>query len=745
MVASNDDLVFLDDSEDGTGDAANLQPWRVLVVDDDQDVHEATRFGLAHLLILGRPLELLHAHSAREALELLQREGDIAVILLDVVMESDDAGLRTVGVIREQLKMLNTRIILRTGQPGQAPEADTIARYDINDYKTKSELTQNKLFTTLTAAIRSYDQLLRLDANRRGLEKIVSASNQFIAEKGLRTFAEGVITQIASLIGVDPEGVVCAASEESTSPHLPGDFRVIAAAGDFRDLIQQRLQDIDNPAIMGPLMQSLESRRSVIQPRSITLYFRKSEDEGFAAYIASSTPIRHVDEELLQIFCTNIALWAKNIDLVSELRRDAFVDRQLSLPNRTALVYELNERIQAGREKGQCLVVLDLDQFAAVNDVLGHDHGDALLRKVAKRLREGLPPDTYIARLSGDSFAVVGPCAAVHRDSVQACFATPFVIHEARQPVSACLGIVRLGTTSASGIEYIKDAFVALKRAKSQGLGSAVEFSQDIGLQERERSHLLRDLRMAFDESQLFLTYQPKVELATGRVVGAEALLRWRRDDGCLVPPDRFIPVAEQSGLIVGMGSWLLQIALLALQRFRAAGFPNMHMAVNLSPVQLRQTGFLAVVQEALRQTQSEASALEIEITESVAVGGLEPVIDILTRLREMGSTVAIDDFGTGYSSLSYLERLPADRLKIDRSFVQSLERDDHGSRIARTIIALGRELGLTIVAEGVENETVGRLVTALGCAEAQGYHYGRPMSEEQFLEWLQVHQKGIA
>ena len=171
MVASNDDLVFLDDSEDDSEDVADLQPWRVLVVDDDQDVHEATRFGLAHLLILGRPLELLHAHSAREALELLQREGDIAVILLDVVMESDDAGLRTVGVIREQLKMLNTRIILRTGQPGQAPEADTIARYDINDYKTKSELTQNKLFTTLTAAIRSYGQLLRLDAQPAGAGK----------------------------------------------------------------------------------------------------------------------------------------------------------------------------------------------------------------------------------------------------------------------------------------------------------------------------------------------------------------------------------------------------------------------------------------------------------------------------------------------------------------------------------------------------------------------------------------------
>lgn len=742
MVATNDELVFLDDGNDVPADGEPLLPWRILVVDDDPDVHEATRFGLTHMQILGRPLQLLQARSARDAMELLRREDDIAVILLDVVMESDDAGLRTVGVIREELKMVNTRIILRTGQPGQAPEADTISRYDINDYKTKSELTQNKLFTALTAAIRSYDQLLRLDANRRGLEKIVSASNQFIAEQGLRAFAEGVITQIAGLIGVKPEGVVCAASEESGSAHRPGDFRVIAAAGDFRDLIQQRLQDIDNPAIMEPLMQSLELRRSVIQPRSITLYFRKSPEEGFAAYIASTTPIRRVDEELLQIFCTNIALCAKNIDLVSELRRDAFLDRQLGLPNRTALVCELNERIHAGREKDLCLVVLDLDQFATVNDVLGHEYGDALLRKVAVRLREGLPPATYIARLSGDSFAVLGPGNAVNRDSVRACFATPFVINEARQPVSACMGVVALDSLDASGIEYLKDAFVALKRAKGQGLGSAVVYSHDIGLQVRERSHLLRDLRMAFDESQLFLTYQPKLELATGRVVGAEALLRWRRDDGYLVPPDRFIPVAEQSGLIVGMGSWLLQVALLALQRFRAAGFAHMHMAVNVSPVQLRQAGFLSMVQEALRQTQSEPSALEIEITESVAVGGLEPVIEILRRVREMGCTVAIDDFGTGYSSLSYLERLPADRLKIDRSFVQSLERDDHGSRIARTIIALGRELGLTIVAEGVENEAVGQLVTQLGCAEAQGYFYGRPMSEEQFLAWLQDHQK---
>ena len=192
----------------------------MLVVDDDQDVHEATCFGLAHLLILGRPLELLHAHSACEALELLQREGDIAVILLDVVMESDDAGLRTVGVIREQPQMLNTRIILRTGQPGQAPEADTIARYDINDYKTKSELTQNKLFTTLTAAIRSYDQLLRLDANRRGAGKIVLPATSSLP-KGPAHVCRRRHHADCQPDRRGPEGVVCAASEESTSPTCP--------------------------------------------------------------------------------------------------------------------------------------------------------------------------------------------------------------------------------------------------------------------------------------------------------------------------------------------------------------------------------------------------------------------------------------------------------------------------------------------------------------------------------------------
>lgn len=733
----NDELVFIEEDGPGRDSEGAACPWRILVVDDDPGVHEATRFALANVIILDRPLALFHASSGAEAVALLRVTEKIAVVLLDVVMESDDAGLRMVHTIRNELKLANCRIILRTGQPGQAPEAETITRYDINDYKTKSELTQNRLFITLTTAIRSYDQLLRLDATRLGLEKIVAASNQFIAEQGLQSFADGVITQIAGLLGVDPEGLVCCAAAQD-SPLLNGhpEFRIIAAAGQFRSLIQRRLSEIDDPRIVGQLTTALKERRSLIEARNLTLYFAKTPAEGFAAFIDSAKPISDVDQELLKVFCTNIALCAKNIELVTKLRRDAFFDRQLGLPNRTALVCELDQRMMKEQESGCALAIVDIDQFASANDLLGHDYGDALLKATAQRLGEHLPANVFIARLAGDAFAVMGPKIAVNGETIQGCFQTPFVIEGVHQPVSACVGITLLESGGRSGIEYIRDSYLALKQAKAAGLGQTVLFSQDLGSAVRERAHLLRDLRLAFEQKQLFLSYQPQIELSSGRIIGVEALMRWRREDGVLVSPERFIPIAEQSGLIVDMGRWLLQAALQALQRFRATGCADLRMAVNISPVQLRQPGFVESVSEALRLTRSRPADLELEITESVAVGGLDPVIALLKRLRAMGATVAIDDFGTGYSSLAYLDKLPADRLKIDRSFVRALERDDNGTRIARTIIVLGRELGLQVIAEGVENQNLEELVQALGCNETQGYHYGHPMQESEFIAW---------
>lgn len=735
MTDSSDDLVFIDDDPAEDTLSPPAQVWDILVVDDDKDVHEATRFALAGIVILGRRLQLSHVHSGEEALALLATRPDFAVVLLDVVMESDDAGLRTVDAIRNELKIHNTRVILRTGQPGQAPEHDTITRYDINDYKTKSELTQSKLFTTLTAAIRSYNQLQRLDASRKGLEKIVSASNQFIAEQGLHAFAEGVITQLASLMDVEPEGVVCA-SDESVSAETgqQRQYRVIAAAGHYRHLIQQRLDEIDNPHIAQSLAEALREGRSVIGKRDVTLYFRKTPKEGFAAYIESGEPIKEVDQHLLEVFCTNIALCAKNIDLVSDLRRDAMLDRQLGMPNRNALIGELDRLLSAG-QTGWAIALIDIDQFAAINDMLGHVFGDALLKATAQRLRTRFAEQGYIARLAGDAFAVAAPEALLATEALQALFARPFFLEDHSHTVSVCVGISHLAD-GQTGVDVLKNAYIALRRAKGAGLGQSVTFSRDIGDEARQRTQLLRDLRLALTGSQLKLVFQPQVDLSAGKVQGAEALLRWQHPDGQWIPPDRFIPLAEQSGLIVPIGHWVLTESLRNLKAFHAAGFTDLCMAVNISSVQLRQPGFCQQVHDALHQADVAPRQLELEITESVALEGLDAVIPLLTELRATGIRIAIDDFGTGYSSLNYLEQLPIDHLKIDRSFVLSLS-GERGTRIVRTIARLGQELSLKTIAEGVENEATGDHLRSMGYDVAQGYHFARPMSADDFLGWL--------
>lgn len=736
----DDDILLLEDDATSPAIQAYQPAWQILIVDDDQDVHDTTRFALQGMNILGRPLQLTHAYSASEALACLTTHPDIAVILLDVVMETEDAGLRIVETIRNELKLETTRIILRTGQPGQAPEAETITRYDINDYKNKSELNQHKLFTALTASLRSYNQLLQLDASRRGLEKIVSASNLFIAEQGLQAFAEGVITQIAGLIGVSPDGLVCAAAEDNGDPTSAPSYTVIAAAGHLHHLMQRQLTEIEDTHIATALQRALQEQRTLIGINNVTLYFRKGPSSGFAAFIESNTPIKPIDQHLLEVFCTNIAVCAKNIDLVSELRRDAFVDRQLGCPNRTAMLSMLNQGMQNKRSGGG-FALIDIDHFAATNDLLGHAAGDELLLQILGRLKSAFPPDTYIARLSGDAFGLLVHADTISMHSIQAALAMPFMLDGTAHSITACAGIVDAPFAHTSGEDVLKNAYLALRDAKQQGAGQAQKYTQHIAEASLVTAHMLKDLRSGFDNDELFVVFQPQVDLANTRVIGAEALLRWRRADGKMVPPDQFIPVAEQSGLIVGIGEWMMITALQALHRFRLQARHSMRMAVNVSVVQLRQANFEDIVLRALKQTDTHPNHLELEITESVGLYGMDEVTPLLERLRQHGIAISIDDFGTGYSSLSYLSNLPADNVKVDRSFISTLLEGGKGARIARSIIRLDNELGMKTVAEGVENKATEDELIALGCEMAQGYYYSKPMPVDEFCAWLLAYE----
>lgn len=315
MTSESDDelLCFLE--EDDTADQKAILPWRILVVDDDLDVHDSTELAMRGLSILGRPLEFIHAYSGAECLEVLRQHKEVAVILLDVVMESDDAGLKTVARIRHDLGLAETRIILRTGQPGYAPEMEAISLYDINDYKTKNELTRIKLYTALTCAIRSYDQLQRMNQSRRGLEQILSASHHLLSIQGLNHFSEGVIIQIASFIGIEPCGFICIGSPSHGAQH-----EIFGASGRYAYLLHRSLADIEEGSVRQSIQRCLAERQTLIEEESITLYCAGQGDRDIVAFFDAKIPPDSVNLNLLSLFCTNIGLCADHVALVEQLR-----------------------------------------------------------------------------------------------------------------------------------------------------------------------------------------------------------------------------------------------------------------------------------------------------------------------------------------------------------------------------------------------------------------------------------------
>ncbi|WP_374510735.1 EAL domain-containing protein [Niveibacterium sp.] len=736
----DDELEFIDDEPDAGGAAGHEAPrkaWRVLIVDDDPDVHSTTVLALRNTQILHRPLHFLHTYSASQTRELLQHERDIAVILLDVVMENEDAGLRLVKTIREDHGMNETRIILRTGQPGYAPEIDAIRDYDINDYKTKSELTRNKLYTTLTAAIRSYEQIRTINASRRGLDMIVQASAELMALHGVRNFAAGVITQIAALLGLAPEGLVCAQENNPSVDSGGEEVTVIAAAGRYADLINRPLDSISDPDIRTALTRCLHDQRNLYDGPGTTLFFQGNAHRDVAAFLDTRETLDDIDRRLLEVFCTNIAVGFDNAALFSRLHAFAYYDQLSRLPNRIHFITQIDRRLAAHDHADQILALVDLDHFAETNDALGHRFGDQLLQEVASRLKQAVGEQVIVARVSGDTFGLLGPSSQLSPSYIMGLFNDPFVIDGQELMVSITCGVLSLSDAGDSGGEALKDANIALKRAKQRNRGEINYFTREMSVEIQERVMLLQALRQAFDNERLFMVYQPQVNLATRKAIGLEALIRWRDDNGKFVPPDRFIPLAEHSGLIVNIGEWVMRVACHQQARLARAGYGHLRMAINVSVAQFRHPRFPYMLKRAIDDSGCNPACIELEITESMAMVEADFLLQTLDKLKESGITVAVDDFGTGFSSLSYLQRLKVDRLKIDRAFVNEITDAERGSKIPEMVIQLSHKLGLEVIAEGVEDVTQADLLLQLGCQEAQGYYFGRPMEPGALMEWL--------
>ncbi|MBF0294156.1 MAG: EAL domain-containing protein [Magnetococcales bacterium] len=847
------------------GSGVTRRPWTILIVDDDPDVHTLTRLVLRDLVFEGEGVRCLSAYSAAEAIPVLAQDPLVAVMLLDVVMESDQAGLDLVRHVREVMRNPFVRIILRTGQAGQAPEPRVIMEYDINDYRDKSDLTSQKLITAVIVALRAWRDLKTIEhlatslkQERESLDRAqeiahlgnwdwdltldrMSCSDEArrIAGLPLGTHRSGALTTFLSISHPDDRVMVEQAIRHAMDSGEPFEFdhRVLRPDGSVRwihemgevyrdaagtpvrmvgtmhDLTAQREAEhrfrIAASIFEGAMEEAEErlmltakvfenameavlvtDRNCVIQsinpaftvitgynadeilgktPRMLRsgmhndafyremwgailgeqgawrgeIWNRRKDGEPYPVW-ETITTIRNRSGEIINFIGVIQDLTAIKRSEEALLFR-TYHDSLTGLPNRVLFQDRLRQAIgQAGRNDDKVLTLIcDLDLFKNVNNSLGHTVGDQLLRGVAERLRHFVREGDTISRLGGNSFGFIMPDIRGFQDAgvvvrkLTDALGSPFLVDGHELFITASIGVTLFPDDGAEVDLLIRNADMAVARAKEAGRNNCQYYAPAMSADAERRLRLEKHVRLGLERNEFLLYYQPKVDLRSGRVIGMEALARWRHPEQGMVSPGEFIPVAEESGLILPLGRWALQTACHQTRQWLDQGFAPLKVAVNLSIRQLRQSTLVEEVRTALEESGLPPDALELEVTETMMMENLEESVALLRQLRGMGLTVAVDDFGVGHSSLTYLKQLPIDVLKIDQSFVRDLAVDNDDAVIVSAIIALGRSLRLTVVAEGVENVDQLEFLRREGCDELQGYYFSRPLDVDAFTQLL--------
>ncbi len=440
-------------------------------------------------------------------------------------------------------------------------------------------------------------------------------------------------------------------------------------------------------------------------------------DGTFAGFIGSSLDITELKEAQQQ------------------LEYLANYDGLTRLPNRRLFSDRLSHALDRARrhEIQLAVMLIDLDNFKVINDTLSHDRGDRLLQAVAGRLMECVRQEDTLARPGGDEFTLLFETLTEVREVARTAerivhaLSLPFHLDHHEIIVTASIGISVYPSDGQDFQTLMKNADTAMYRAKAQGRNHYQFFTADLHAQAQARLTLETGLRRALKRGELFLLYQPLVEIATGQTVGMEALLRWQHPDLGVLLPGKFVPLAEETGLIVPIGRWVLETACRQVQAWTRAGLTELRMAVNLSPRQFRQTDLGRMIEQTLYKTGVSPSCLELELTEQAVMEDVEAASQVLHELKSLGIGLAIDDFGTGYSSLAHLKRFPLDRLKIDQTFVRDVVTDSNDAAITQAIITMAHSLKLKVLAEGVETLEQLRFLKAQGCDEAQGYYFQPP------------------
>jgi diguanylate cyclase (GGDEF)-like protein len=721
---------------------------RILLLEDDPISVEIVGTYLRRIMFAD--VELHTAVTVADALALLA-QADVELVVADLHLP-DSAGAATVE-----------RLVHATDCPVIAITADLDPRLrdatlacGAFEFLQKGDLTEATLMRLVRLATMQARTYRSLRESKEAETALRESEGRFrnLARFGQSAVVKSepaeLVARAASAIfdALSPDAVAYVDADPGTSQLV---VRTVVARG-ASGLQPESIRCADDH----PIMQVMQSGRLMLR-ESAELPFPWARDLRRAALV----PVRTDDKVcgVLCICCKHMASFGaeeinflqatssvlstalQRIESEARLAYLAQFDPLTDLPNRALLADRFSQMIVQAKRRDSPLAVLfiDLDEFKAVNDTLGHAGGDGLLKHIATRLQSAVRTGDTVARISGDEFVIVlnelvrPEDAALIAQKIIDGLATPVEVDGKEVFVTASVGIAAFPTDGTDAETLIGAADAAMYRAKQAGRNVYQFFTAEINQRSRARVQLGSELRRALEREEFALSYQPRYQLATRQPSGAEALLRWNHPERGMVPPNEFIPVLEETGLIVPVGDWVLRRACEDLKAWQAAGHAVVPIAVNLSARQFRQGDLDVRIKSLVASVGIDPSLIELEITESQLMHDPDHAIRVMRALCDAGMSIAIDDFGTGYSSLASLTRFPVTALKVDRSFVSDMSRDKTDATIVRTIIEMAHSLSFTVIAEGVETEEQATLLQLLRCEQAQGYLFGRPMPADEF------------
>lgn len=721
--------------------------WKVLSVEDDQSYQDVIALALSDLTFMGKGIELIRANSAAQAATILSKQQDISLILLDIIMETDDAGFYLVDTIRNILGDTIVRIVLLTGQPGINPRQDAMQEYDIAEYWNKADLNSEKLLSVVVSNLRTWQMSHELYVARRGLQMIVDASRALTAKQNVDAFSHTVLEEIAHVINIpNSGGIACALTDEGYENITQAP--IVAATQHFRPLVNSDLENVyalygkdKQWGIKKAVTECITQRQHVFHENLSVLYFdtRKYDNQQYLMFIDSPHNLDESQLSLLQVFAENISSGFVNQALMDRLSQLAYLDASFGIQNRNWLVREL-QQIRNSNRSEYTLILFRLENQDAIEMMVGSDYANAIRRALVASLKQHFPASVLMASWDDDTIGMVFPKQQVPKVyEIEQFRGLPLVLDNVDIQQQINVGILHFSDLPSLAIHQIVIvANLALNKARFRNL-HVLQFDTQMLNSLTTRMNILSELKSAIASQHGFhMALQPKVDMRNGKPVGFEALLRWQRQDGNLCPPGDFIPVAEASGMSLELSELVLKMTVDAIQHIHKAGY-DLPVSFNLANNDVSHPSIYRAIEAYIDTNQILPSMLEIEVTESQATRDYRVLNPILAKFVGLGVKVSIDDFGTGYSSLSQLTNLVATTIKVDRQFVHALTEHDNANalHIIQMIVRIAQRFNFEVIAEGIETKEQETLLLENDFLFAQGYLYAKPMPLSDLMDWL--------